>query len=92
MSRDHLVKYYANHRLVESTSTHKLCMYCDFEWNHPYQYKDHLRERHPNLDPDAVLGEAPGLQRRDKIIARVQTQEHSYREVINPKLNVRYFL
>ncbi|KAF8489250.1 hypothetical protein F5888DRAFT_1638674 [Russula emetica] len=48
----------------------KLCMYCDVKWYHSYQYKDHLKEHHPNVGPDAVLGEAPGFQRRDKIIAR----------------------
>lgn len=56
--------------LGPSISTRNLCMYCDVAWDHPYQYKDHLREHHPNLDPNAVLGEAPGLERRDEIIAR----------------------
>ena len=58
--------------LGQANSTRKLCMYCDVEWNRSYQYKEHLREHHPNVDPDAVLvlGEVPGSQRRDKIIAR----------------------
>jgi len=59
-------------------------MYCDVQWFDSGQsYKNHLKEHHPNLDPDAVLGEVPGSQRRDKIIckiqyikARVSTQGH----------------
>ncbi|KAI0278271.1 hypothetical protein BGY98DRAFT_1096835 [Russula aff. rugulosa BPL654] len=61
---------YADKHKPKDNSTRKLCMYCDVVWNHPDQYKDHLREHHPNLDPDAVLGKVPGSQRRDKIIAR----------------------
>ena len=55
---------------ITPSVTPRLCMYCDVEWNHSSQYKDHLRECHPNVDPDAVLGEVPGSQRRHKIIAR----------------------
>jgi hypothetical protein len=58
-------------------------MYCDVQWVHSYQYKDHLKEHYPNVDPDAVLGEAPGSQRRDKIIARFHSSQErvSFREL-----------
>ena len=57
-------------RLITQHSRRILCMYCNFEWNHSDQYMDHLKEHHPNVDPDAVLGGPPGSQRRDKIICR----------------------
>ncbi len=40
------------------------CMYCDAKWSRPYQYRDHLKKHHHDVDPDLVLGKPPGSRRR----------------------------
>ena len=47
-----------------------LCMYCDFEWSRPYEYRTHLTKHHSDVDPDMVLGKAAGSRCRSAIIAR----------------------
>jgi hypothetical protein len=42
----------------QAIPTRNLCMYCDVEWNHPYQYQDHLEKYHPDVDPDLILRRA----------------------------------
>jgi hypothetical protein len=35
----------------------RICVYCgDFKWGRPYQFRKHLKEQHPNVDPDTMLG------------------------------------
>lgn len=42
-----------------------VCMYCgNFSWNRPYQLRKHLKERHPNVDPDSILGGQIGRRRK----------------------------
>jgi hypothetical protein len=47
-----------------------LCMYCDDEWSRPYQYRDHLKKHHPEVDCDHVLGKPAGCRRKSTIIGR----------------------
>lgn len=47
-----------HHREAHQVST---CMYCgDFKWGRPYLFRKHLKEQHPNVDPDTVLGGPTG--------------------------------
>lgn len=47
-----------------------LCLHCDFKWSRPYQYRIHLKKRHPDVDPDGVLGKSAESRRRSAIIGR----------------------
>ena len=47
--------------------THKasLCMYChNFKWGRPYRFKEHLKKRHPDVDPNVALEKATKARRR----------------------------
>lgn len=46
------------------------CLYCDFKWSRPYQYRIHLKRLHPDVDPDDVLGKSAESRRRSTIIGR----------------------
>lgn len=51
-----------HHREAHSSKT---CTYCgDFEWGRPYRFKEHLKRRHPNIDPDVAVDEARRIHRR----------------------------
>ena len=53
-----------------------ICAYCgDFEWGRPYRFKEHLKKRHPEVDPDAALDEAARIYRGPTTIRR-----HSQRQ------------
>jgi hypothetical protein len=53
-----------------------MCTYCgDFEWGRPYRFKEHLKKRHPDLDPDAALDEATKIHRRATTIRRCPPQQ-----------------
>ena len=41
-----------------------LCIHCNFEWGRPYQYRNHLKTRHPEVDPDKVIGQSANDRRR----------------------------
>ena len=50
--------------------THKasLCMYCnDFKWGRPYRLREHIKKRHPGVDPSVALEEATRTRRRTMI-------------------------
>jgi len=52
------------------------CSYCgEFEWSRPYLYKEHLREWHPTIDPDAAVDEAKGAGRRSVITTQFPTNQ-----------------
>jgi len=53
------------------------CMYCDVKWSRPYQYRDHLKKHHHDVDPDLVLGKPPGSRRRTTVIGRGQSRKYS---------------
>ena len=43
-------------------------MYChDFKWGRPYWFKEHLKKRHPDVDPNVALEEATKTRRRATI-------------------------
>ena len=46
------------------------CLYCDFKWSRPYQYRSHLERRHLDVNPDDVLGKPAGSRRKSTIIGR----------------------
>lgn len=42
----------------------RLCIYCrEFTWGRPYLFRKHLVKRHPGIDPDAAIDEAPRIRR-----------------------------
>ena len=47
-----------------------LCISCNVEWSHPYQYRKHIKKCHPDLDPDMVLGKTAGSCHRAASMAR----------------------
>jgi hypothetical protein len=53
------------------------CMHCDAKWSRPYQYRDHLKKHHHDVDPDLELGKPPGSRRRTTGIGREQAQKRS---------------
>lgn len=48
------------------------CNYCGANWSRPYQYRDHIEKRHPDIDPDLVLGKVAGSRRKATVIGREQ--------------------
>jgi len=54
-----------------------LCMYCDFEWSRPYEYRAHLTKHHIGIDPDIVLGKAAGSRCRSAVMARRRPQRQA---------------
>jgi hypothetical protein len=48
------------------------CFLCAFSYARPYDYRNHIEREHPGVDPDSILGKAPGS--RCKAIIRT---EHS---------------
>ena len=54
-----------------------LCLYCDFEWGRPYEYRVHLEKRHIGVDPDEVLGKDAGSRRRSAIWVQPRSQHVS---------------
>ena len=37
---------------------------CEFKWARPYEYRSHLKTRHPGVDPNLILGKAPDSRGR----------------------------
>jgi hypothetical protein len=72
-----------HHREAHQVS---VCIYCGiFRWGRPYQLRKHLKEQHPNVDPDTVLGGPMGSRRKVTQVSkcspqqRVSTLEHDRR-------------
>jgi hypothetical protein len=78
-----------HHREAHQVS---VCIYCgNFRWGRPYQLRKHLKEQHPNVDPDTVLGGPIGSRRKVTQISkcspqRVSTLEHDRRSHDEPRL------
>jgi hypothetical protein len=69
------------------------CMYCGvFKWGRPYQFRKHLKEKHPNVDPENMPGRPMTFRRKVTIIPsqsprqRVSppTLEHDRRDRAEP--------
>lgn len=46
-----------------------ICMYCGaFAWARPYRFREHLKSKHPGVDPDVALEEAAYLKNRCNVI------------------------
>jgi hypothetical protein len=79
-----------HHREAHQVS---VCPYCgNFRWGRPYQLRKHLKQQHPNVDPDTVLGGSIGSRRKVTQISkcspqqRVSTLEHERRGRDEPRL------
>ena len=60
-------------RETHSTNT---CTYCgDFKWGRPYRFREHLKRRHPDVDPDVALDEASRIHRRATTTRRYLPQQ-----------------
>jgi hypothetical protein len=59
----------SRHRRRAHNNPHS-CLRCSFKWSRPYQYRDHLKKHHPDVDRDYVLGKPAGSRRRSTIIGR----------------------
>ena len=46
------------------------CTFCGAKWSRRYLYKDHISKEHPDIDPDLVLGKAPGSRCKATTIGR----------------------
>ena len=57
------------HRRKAHKNPHS-CLYCDFKWSRPDQYRTHLERSHPDVDRDYILGKPAGSRRRSMIIGR----------------------
>jgi hypothetical protein len=57
-----------------------ICLFCDVKWSRPYQYLDHLKTHHPDVDPDTVIRKTAGSRRRVANLARGALQH----QVLSP--------
>jgi len=54
----------------------RVCIYCgNFRWGRPYQLRKHLKDQHPNVDPDVVLGGHIGSRRKVTQISKCSPQQ-----------------
>jgi hypothetical protein len=51
-------------RHIRTAHNPNRCFLCEFKWGRRYQYRNHLRKKHPGVDPDMILGKAPASRRR----------------------------
>jgi hypothetical protein len=79
-----------HHREAHQVS---VCIYCgNFRWGRRYQLRKHLKEQHPNVDSDAVLGGPIGSRRKVTQNSkcsprqRICTLEHDLRDRDEPRL------
>ena len=50
-----------------------ICVYCgDFAWARPYRFKEHVKSKHPEIDPDVALEEATYLKTRHGVTAKTK--------------------
>jgi hypothetical protein len=62
-------------RHIRTVHNPNLCFRCEFRWGRPYEYLNHLRKKHPDVDPDVILGKAPGSRRRASILTEYFPQQ-----------------
>lgn len=62
-----------HHREAHQVS---VCSYCgNFRWGRPYQLRKHLKEHHPNINPDSVLGGPIGSRRKVTQVSKCSPQQ-----------------
>src|SRR5258708_15039888 len=44
-----------------------ICVFCDYQWTRPYEYRTHITKHHPDVDPDPILGKPVGSRRKTAI-------------------------
>jgi hypothetical protein len=54
-------------RHIRKAHNPNICLLCEFKWGRRYEYRNHLKMKHPGVDPDMILGKAPGPRRRATI-------------------------
>ena len=55
-------------RHLRETHEASFCIYCnDFKWGRPYRLREHIKKRHPGVDPSVALEEATKTRRRTMI-------------------------
>lgn len=62
-------------RHVRTVHNPNLCFLCEFSWGRPYEYRNHLQKKHPGVNPDMILGKAPGSRCRATIITEHLPQQ-----------------
>jgi hypothetical protein len=64
-------------RHIRTVHNPNLCFRCEFRWGRPYEYRNHLQKKHPDVDPDTILGKALGSRRRATILTEYLPQQPS---------------
>jgi hypothetical protein len=50
-----------------------ICMYCGaFAWARPYRFREHVKRKHPGVDPDVALEEATYLKTRRNVTIKTK--------------------
>jgi hypothetical protein len=47
-------------RHIRTAHSPNQCSFCKFKWGRRYEYRNHLKKKHPRVNPDVILREAPG--------------------------------
>ena len=63
-----------HHREVHEVNICTLA-YCNFKWGRPYQLRKHLKKKHPDIDPDDVLGGLTGSHRKATTVPQHSPQQ-----------------
>jgi hypothetical protein len=56
------------------------CLLCGSKWGRRYQYRNHLKTKHRGVDPDIILGKAPGPRRG----ASIRTEHVPQQPTVSP--------
>jgi hypothetical protein len=46
-------------RHIREAHNPSVCLFCDFKWGRRYEYRKHLKNRHPSVNRDRILGKPP---------------------------------
>jgi hypothetical protein len=61
-------------RHIRAVHHPNLCLYCKFTWARPYEYKKHLKKKHPGVNPDVIPGKAPESRCKAVLTERLRQQ------------------
>ena len=74
-------------RHIRTVHNPKLCFLCnEFRWARPYEYRNHLLKKHPDVNPDVILGKAPGSRRRATILTEHIPQQQQQQPISPPTI------